>query len=297
MGGDGPTFVIPGASKSGTSSLHYYLSEHPDVYMPGSKELHFFSRNENYERGLEAYERNFADRGDETAVGEASPTYFYHGKVWEDGDMEWAPEDDAAVRLQRAYPDVKIVISLRNPVERAYSQYWKNVRQGHERTFSFREALEAELDGERDHTQDPTCWVYANEYTTHLEHWLECFGRDQLLFVVFEDWITDTEATLRRICEFLGIEPLSDWSHVDEVKNPSRSPRSLRLNAFYHDYLKRTGVGEALFYLNLRRGYPPMDADTRRFARDVFEAEIRGTARLIDRELEPWTKPPEPEKA
>ena len=54
-----PTFVIPGASKSGTSSLHHYLSAHPDIYMPPEKELHFFSRDANYEQGLNAYEAHF----------------------------------------------------------------------------------------------------------------------------------------------------------------------------------------------------------------------------------------------
>jgi hypothetical protein len=295
--GRSPTFVIPGASKSGTTSLHHYLTEHPDIYMPSDKELHFFSREQNYERGIEAYEQHFAGCDGETAVGEASPTYFYHGNVWVEsgGELRWLPEDDSAVRISEAYPDIDVLVTLRNPVTRAYSQYWKNVRQGYERTYPFREAIEEELRGERDHKESPFCWVYANRYSTHLEHWLDCFDREQIKFLVFEKWIDRTEETLRDVCEFLGVEPLSDWSHASQVKNPSRTPRNLRLNWLYHDHLKRTGVGELLYYLNLRSGYPDMGPETKRFMLEVFEEEIRATAALIGQDLDLWIEELEPD--
>jgi hypothetical protein len=285
-----PTFVIPGASKSGTSSLHHYLSAHPDIYMPPEKELHFFSRDANYERGLDAYEAHFTGWDGQQAVGEASPTYFYHGTVWEErsGDVRWVPEDDSAVRLSEAYPDLDVVITLRNPATRAYSQYWKNLRQGHERTLQFEAAIREELRGDRDHRESPNCWVAANRYPVHLEHWIECFGRDQVKFLVFEEWIDRTEETLREVCEFLGVEPISEWPHASRVKNPAKSPRSLRLNRFYHEYLSGTGVGELLFYLNLRRGYPAMDDETKTFMLDVFEEDIRETEALIDADLDVW---------
>lgn len=290
MEGRAPTFVIPGASKSGTTSLHYYLDEHPDIYMSSPKELHFFSRNKNYEQGLEAYERNFSGWEDETAVGEASPTYFYHGRTWENktGGFIWAPDDDPAIRLADAYPDVKILFSLRNPITRGYSQFWKNVRQGKERTVPFREALKEELRGDRTPEERPRCWVYANQYSTHLQHWLDQFGRDQVKFLVFEKWIDNTEETLNEVCEFLGVEPLEEWPHASEIKNPSKTPRSLRLNYFYHDYLKRTGIGELIYYLNLRRGYPDMSEETREFVIDLFEDEIRDTEDVIDQDLSLW---------
>lgn len=288
--GRSPTFVIPGASKSGTSSLHHYLSEHPDIYMPAEKELHFFSRDANYDAGLEAYERHFDGWDGESAVGEASPTYFYHGNVWKErsGDLRWVPENDSAVRLSEAYPDIDVLITLRNPATRAYSQYWKNVRQGHERTFPFEAAIREELRDERTPRNSAQCWVYANRYPFHIEHWLECFDRNQIKFLVFEKWIDRTEETLGEICEFLGVEPLADWSHASQVKNPSRIPRSLKLNTFYHDYLEGTGIGEILFYLNLRRGYPDMDADTKVLMLDVFEDDIARTEELIGQDLDVW---------
>lgn len=288
--GRAPTFVIPGASKSGTTSLHYYLDEHPDIYMSSPKELHFFSRNENYDQGLDAYEHKFSGWDGETAVGEASPTYFYHGKIWEEesGKLIWSPGDDSAVRMADAYPDLKILFSLRNPITRAYSQFWKNVRQGKERTVPFKEALREELRGDRNHQERSRCWIYANRYSEHLRHWLDQFDREQVKFLVFEKWIDRTEETLNEVCEFLGVEPLEDWSHAEEMKNPSKTPRNLQLNYFYHDYLKGTGLGELIYYLNLRRGYPDMSEETREFVVDIFEDEIRNTENIIDQDLSLW---------
>jgi hypothetical protein len=296
--GRGPTFVIPGASKSGTSSLHHYLSEHPDIYMPPEKELHFFSRDENYEQGLAAYEARFDGWDGQTVLGEASPTYFYHGKVWKErsGAVRWVPNNDSAVRLGEAYPDLDIVISLRNPVTRAYSQYWKNVRQGYERTYSFADALREELEGERNPRESAQCWVYANRYPFHLEHWLDCFGREQVKFLVFEEWIDRTEETLQEVCTFLGVDPLAEWETTSQLKNPSRIPRSLKLNRLYHDHLENTGIGELVYYLNLRKGYPDMDPETKRFAFDVFSGVIDETETLIGRDLDVWREELEPER-
>ena len=104
-----PDFIIPGASKSGTTSLYYYLNEHDNIFLPEKKELRFFDKNKNYSKGREYYEKMFSKSSGQEAVGEASPPYFNHGIIY-DGqsykDYEWSPHDDAPSRISKTYPDV-----------------------------------------------------------------------------------------------------------------------------------------------------------------------------------------------
>jgi hypothetical protein len=287
--GTRPTFLIPGVSRAGTTTLHDFLSEHPDIFMPADKELRFFDRAENYQRGLDFYESQFSGAQNEAAVGEASPPYWYQGISFDpDREFVFDTDDDPPTRIHEAYPDLKIVFTLRNPVTRAYSQYWKNVRQGRERVYPFSDAIRAEIDGDRDHRETPMCWYYKNQYSVHLQRWVELFGRDQILPLVFENWIQEPEAALNRICEFLGVAPQRNWPHASRQKNKTKTPRNLRINELYHDYLKYTGIGELLYYLNLRSGYPPMDDSMRSYLREVFEPEYDAIESLLDIDLDVW---------
>jgi hypothetical protein len=297
---DGPDFIIPGASKSGTTSLHYYLNEHDEIYLPDEKELRFFDRNTEYAKGKERYEGRFSQTREDSVVGEASPTYFSHGIVYNSRsykDYEWRPEDDSAKRISETYPDIKLIITLRNPATRAYSQYWKNYRQGRERAPSFRDAIQQEIDGGRDHRSHPFCWVYRNRYPVHLGHWLELFDRDQLRFIIFEEWIESPEETLNEICDFLGVEQKDSWSRSRESKNTGGVPRIVLLNRVYQRYLQGTPLATALQKarvthvldsLNTSEGYPDMTEEDRRMMWDVFEEGISKTEELIDKDLNVW---------
>ncbi|RLF35719.1 MAG: sulfotransferase, partial [Thermoplasmata archaeon] len=109
-----PNFVIAGPPKSGTTSLLFYLERHPDVFV--INEPHFFSRN--YEKGIEWYESLFEKHKKEKAVGEKSPSYFFDPKV--------------PLRIKKHIPDVKLIFIFRDPIKRAYSEYWHNVIHGTE---------------------------------------------------------------------------------------------------------------------------------------------------------------------
>lgn len=284
-----PTFLIPGVSRAGTTTLHDYLSEHEDIFMPSAKELRFFDRDENYNRGLGYYESQFEGQDGETAIGEASPPYWYRGITFdEDREFKYDPDDDPPARIHEAYPDLKIIFTLRNPVSRAYSQYWKNVRQGRERTYPFSEAIDAELSGERDHHETAMCWYYKNQYSTHLKRWYDLFGEDQILVLVFEEWITDPPTTLDEICDFLDVEPPESWDDTDRQKNKTKTPKNLRINEIYHDYLRWTGIGELIYYLNLRTGYPEMSAEMETYLAEVFESEIAAVEELTGKNLDIW---------
>lgn len=188
MVGTQPTFLIPGVSRAGTTTLYEYLSEHPDIFIPSQKELRFFDRDENYQRGLDYYEGQFRGHRDQTAIGEVSPPYFYRGITFnKERKFNFDVEDDPPTRIYDAYPNVKIILTLRNPISRAYSQYWKNVRQGRERLYPFDRAIKSEINGDRHHRETAMCCYYKNRYSTHLQQWLDLFDESQILILIFEE--------------------------------------------------------------------------------------------------------------
>jgi len=283
-----PTFLIPGATRSGTTLLFYYLRQHPDIFMPEKKELRFFDQDANYNRGLDYYESQFDEWNGETAIGEASPPYLTtRVTLSEDGSLQWTPENDIPARIQRAYPDIKLVFTLRNPVTRAYSMYWKNLRQTREDADSFREAIEAELHGRRTPT-DGQSWVYQNRYGTHLERWFDLFSEENIMILVFERWIEQPEQALDRICDFLGVSPRERWAETIETKNSALVPRSRLLNELLHDYVEHTRFWRYYKFLNLKSDYPNMDPETRSFLFDVFESEIKDLESLTGLGLDIW---------
>jgi hypothetical protein len=292
----GPTFLIPGASRSGTTSLHCYLSQHPDIFLPDGKELHFFSRNENYRRGLDFYESLYDGWDGERAAGEACPTYENCGVIYEEGSYQWQPDDDAPKRIHDAYPDIDIVLTLRNPVMRLHSQYWKHVRQGYEDVTPLRRAIEQELSGVRDREYDNLCWLYYNHYPTHVKRWLELFDRNQILFLVFENWITEPERALDAICNHIGVDPIDDWN-LDIETNQSITPRFWFLNQFYHQYinhtpiqplLAKTGIPRVLRRLNATSRKPDLEPETKRMLFEEFADDFDELESLTGLNLDVW---------
>ena len=129
-----PDFIIIGAQRCGTSSLYRYLSKHPDVTLNKIKEVHYFSTR--FFMGLEWYKTHFPKKG---FTGEGSPYYFFH---------PLSPQ-----RIHEALPNVKLILMLRNPVDRAYSHFWHERRINAEELPIFEWALDVEgvrLDGEHD---------------------------------------------------------------------------------------------------------------------------------------------------
>ena len=295
----GPDFLVPGASRSGTTTLYHLLSAHEGLFLPDRKELHFFDRATNYERGLGDYESRFAPAGERPA-GEVTPSYFPRGVVYRNGDhdsYEWRPDDDAPARIRRAYPDVKLVVTLRNPVTRAHSQFRKNYRQGRERADSFAEAVREELAGERPKETNPRCWVYRNRYPVHVGRWLDLFDRDQVRFLVFERWTDRPERALDEVCEFLGVEPRGAWPETDRKRNAGGTPRVVAGNRLYQDYLAHTAVARVLRRfrvphvadaLNSSPGYPDLSDEARELLAAEFGPEIDELESMIDRDLDPW---------
>lgn len=174
-----PTFLGIGPGKSGTTWTYRALRAHPEVYMSPVKETLYFTRE--YDRGREWYHSFFEDAGEYRASGEVSQTYIY--------------SEDAPGRIRDYRPQMQLIVTPRDPVDRAFSHYLWHVRNG-ELQDSFEEALE-----ERPYL------FWRGFYGQYLSRWLQVFPREQLLVLPFWKLKEDNRAFARRIFEFIGVDP------------------------------------------------------------------------------------------
>jgi hypothetical protein len=209
-----PSVLVIGAQRSGSTSLFNYLVRHPDVLPPFGKEIHYFDLH--YTKGLRWYRGRFPYeyrlRGGALTL-DASPYYLMHPQ--------------APARAARLLADAKLIALLRNPVDRAFSHYQHEVRDGRE-TLSFAEAIEQEperLAGEEERLgADPEYYSFNHHrfsylrrghYVEQLRRWVEHFPRARLLVLQSERLFRDPAAALDAVQEFLGLRP-----HRDETYEP-----------------------------------------------------------------------------
>lgn len=178
-----PNFLVIGAMKAGTTSLHRYLRAHPQVFMPEEKELHFFVAERHWGRGQCWYEAQFSEAAGAVAVGEASPTYSMHP------EFSGVPD-----RVAELLPDVRLVYCLRHPIERMRSHYLHELEKGRER---------APID--RALATDPR-YLDTSRYAMQLEQYLARFSAEQILIITAEQLRRDRTATVRRVLRFLGVD-------------------------------------------------------------------------------------------
>lgn len=263
-----PNFLIVGVQKGGTASLRSYLAQHPKIFVV-PQEVHFFSNEEKFRRGVGWYESQFAAWAGEEAVGEKSPGYCSNPS---------APE-----RISKILPAVRLIWIFRDPVERAYSQYWHSVSKGKEGN-RFERALELER---RIRRKD---YVERGQYHEQVARFRRYFPRELMLFLLAEDLTRNPHAVLARTSEFLGV----DGSHpfrVDGRVNVTHMPRSIRLQRLGHELFSRLGRGELFFrQLNtrLKAGYPPMAPATRESLYRHYAPYNERLAEITDLDLSAW---------
>lgn len=181
-----PNFLVIGAMKSGTTSLHRYLGRHPQVFMTAKKEPDFFVSGRNtgsWNRGLGWYEELFEDADGAEAVGEASITYTLYPR------LEGVPGRIAAV-----LNDVRLIYLVRHPIDRLVSHLWQEIRSGREPEPAIEKAL----------LTNPS-YLDASRYAMQIEQYREHFPPERILIVKSEDLRSKREPTLARVFAFLGV--------------------------------------------------------------------------------------------
>lgn len=179
-----PNLIVIGAQKCGTTSLHYYLSLHPQIAMSKEKELEFFIQERNWHRGLAWYESHF--REEAKIRGESSPNYTNYTRF-----------SGVAERMHSVVPHTKLIYIVRDPIERIVSQYIHQYSDERENR-PIQEAL-----GSSDNNQ----YINRSLYYTQLKQYLAYYSESQILVIATEDLQYNRRPTLRRVFEYLGVEP------------------------------------------------------------------------------------------
>ena len=258
-----PVFLGIGVQRAGTTWLHNCLAEHPEVCMSQPKETHFFYVN--YDRGLDWYLGHF-DHCPATALrGEICPDYLYH------------PE--AMDRIQALLPDVRLIVVLRDPVDRAFSAY--RIFRDQYPGLSFLEACR----------RDPAL-VDMGRYHRHLAPVYQRFGSDRILIFLYEDILQAPLAMVQKVYEFIGVDPAFVPGVVEKRFNQVMFPRTQRLLyglglARLVHWVRATPLGERLRQHASAAPAPRVSAAERDRLRPLFEEDLRLTETLVGRPL-PW---------
>jgi hypothetical protein len=201
-------FIVAGAQKCGTTALHYQLHKHPQIALPDKEELHFFDDDELFAKGVDyrlLHER-FHPSSRALVAGESTPIYFY-----------WRP---AMERIWDYNKQIKLIILLRNPIERAFS-HWNMQRERGYETLDFLDAVKAEE--QRQEKAAPLqsrrfSYISRGFYGEQLERAFNHFPHEQIKVVRLEDLRSDFAGVMNSIFAFVGAEPLQN------VRNKERNP-------------------------------------------------------------------------
>ena len=276
-------FLGIGVQKAGTTWLFQCLMEHPGIHgamTTNNKELNFF--NHNYEKGYAWYHRRFTFGP--WKMGEYSTLYF--------------PDKNVPARVYRYNPDIKLILSLRNPVDRAYSQHRHEIRRDHipESLYRFGEALK----------YNPT-YIEQGRYATHLEYWLKFFDLHKIHIILYDEIVSQPAAVLKKLFTFLDLDSDFQPSLQETKQNVAHIYRSRalfrlmsRTSKWLHRYMGRRGIeviratkipsrlrtfNEVDFHETL---VPPLSEDELKCLRNEFNDDIERLETLVGKDLAHW---------
>ena len=283
-----PNFFIVGAPKSGTTNISYYLMQHPQVFMPENLEPYYFARldiPQNYERGIISDEKKylnlFKNAKNCKAIGESSPVYLY------------CPH--SALEIKNRFPNSKIIISLRNPIEIAYSEYFSLKFMGFDKNRSFNELLDSskeQLDQNEFHIDS---LLEAGFYSKHIKRFQKIFSKNQIKIIIFEEYIKNTIPTINSILSFLDID--KSIAFKTAPKGAYKVPRNfasqkLMNNSTFRKTAKfiiptvaRQKIGERFLVKESSR--PVLKQNERQRLKEIYQDDVENLAKLLGRSL-PW---------
>ena len=280
-----PNFFIVGAPRAGTTSLYNYLKRVSGIYMSPRKEPHYFAVpvRERYlgrpildfgayssSRIHAAYLKLFENVKDEIAVGEASASYL--------------SDPEAPGRIKEAVPDARIIMILRDPVERAYSHYLLDAGNGWQRA-PFEAAARMDL------------YLEPSLYAKQAQRYLDVFGSDHVKVLIFEEFIREPRKTVSEVLQFLGVNAeipavvgevynsftTSRWPFIGRIlrSKPARIAMRVLIDPTTRRTLRRQVLGK-------KANKPPMTEETRRFLEDAFRGDVLSLEHILGRSL-PWS--------
>jgi hypothetical protein len=269
-----------GAQKCASTWVYGMLAEHPDVAVSEEKEVNFFSYY--YDRGYHWYHQQFSD-DNQKHLAEVSPSYFCDPAV--------------PARVARYNPDAKIVLTLRDPLQRALSNHKHEVRMGHADASDL--SLEAGL-------ENNPMYVEQGRYATHLKNWLQVFPEQQILVLLMEDIKSAPEETVQKLYKFVGIDADYEPQTLEKTYNRSFANRHQGLTAikdsiymatrkppFSWAWLLADKLGLQKLYRQVNQVeseavIPEPLPETRQQLKQAFVSEIEELESLLQRPLDAW---------
>jgi Sulfotransferase domain len=285
-----PNFFLVGAAKAGTTSIYAYLAQHPGVFFPSIKEPHFFTqvRPAPEQQFLieaitkcSAYLRLYAHAAGYGVIGDASPSYLWHPEV---------PQ-----RIRAKVPQAKVAIILRDPVERAYSHYLMDYREGAQ-SKPFYEALLNDMNRSEKGWGVSYLYYELGLYAQQVRRYLETFKPERVKILMFDDFRRDAKAVLRELAEFLGLDP-NPLADIDTSRkyNSYAAPRNQYLRRIAGAKLSRI-LGQALMphwlgafifeRIFLKQATkPPLEPRARELLCSLYDSELDQLEKLLGRRL------------
>jgi len=292
-------FLIIGAARAGTTALHSYLRQHPQIFMPAQKEPNFFAFEDedlnckgpgadyinNSTTKLADYQALFADAPSDSVCGEASPLYLFAEK--------------SAARIHRHTPDVSLVAILRNPIEQAYSHFMYATKNRIEDVQDFADALKSEEERMSKGWQPLFAYSQFPRYAEQLERYFAQFRRDQILIHTYEEFVSDPGELLADVFCFIGVDPKFRPDLARKL-NAGGVPKNPRFQNFLMKPNMITGaigrvvpqdlrlkIRDRLSGMNLK-SKTAMPDDAREILRERLFPEIRKLGKLLDRDFGAW---------
>ena len=285
-----PNFIIVGAPKSGTTSLYHYLSEHPQVFMSEPKEVNYFSREEIEAQGLyysdfkvkdfDSYKMLFSKGTDKKAVGEGSVSYLFY------------PE--TAKKIKAVLPNIKIIILLRNPLERGYSHYLMDFRLGLvDLTYDeivFKTVKHKNLDL---YYQQ---YVELGLYYQQVARYVDFFGSKQVKIYLQEDLRNNPESIIEDLYDYLEVDK-SFTPNIDQEYNSFSMPKNGLIQKIYGSYIVRATLSKLVpnsmkeLLLNTffeRTKKPKLSIKTEELLLALYKIDIENLEKLINLDLSNW---------
>lgn len=268
-----PNFLVVGGNRCATTWIYECLTEHPNVYMSKIKQIHFFDLN--YSKGINYYETFFndADKNTYRAIGEASPSYLA------------SPE--CAKRIKKNLPDSKIIAILRNPVERAFSQYVIFKENYDKIACSFEEAVKVK-----------PALIDDGVYFKHLKRYYQFFDEKQILILLYDDLIYDQNMFIKKIYKFIDVYPDFIPSALNKKINTKVFPKLRKVLNFAKLEWSINIIKKSFFdqYIRIlgnklqKKKNPTMNQETRKNLIEFFKSPNADLEKLIDRNLDSWNK-------
>jgi hypothetical protein len=294
-----PNFLIIGTAKAGTTSLHSYLNQHPEIYMSRNKEPRFFAfEDENLDpenpihkktiTNLKAYQSLFDNVKGEKAIGETSPAYLVEKK--------------ASARIKHYIPEAKIIAILRNPADRAYSHFLHLIKHNYEPCHDFALALKNKDELRIGQWRPRHDYILFGFYYKNLKRYFDIFERNQIKIFLFEDLQSDSTAMLQKIFRFLKVDDTftPDVSLHHSVSGIPKSktlhnwiygynPLKSLIKPFIRHFISKDVQKRLEYWLkiqNLKKPHFPINV--RNLLIDIFREDILNLQKLIQLDLSEW---------